>query len=717
MLKPLDEFRDFLYTQYFSDGIKITIGVLLPSLVFFQLGHVEIGMTLSIGAVCCSVVDTPGPWLHRRNAMLITNVLVCFIAILTSLINSNLYVTALEVLVFGFIFSMFAVYGVRATSVGSAALLIMIFNLAPQHSSLSYLEHALLLIGGGLWYFLLSVLFFAIRPHRYAQQTLGECVTEIGKYMRLRANLYDYTFDINETFEKLVEKQVTVNNLQDSVREILFKTRELVKDSTPIGRMLIVVFADMVDLFEQTMASHNDYEVIRKRYKDEGILHDFSFLIKRMSLEIEYIGSCLIHSTVPKKHLVTSEDLEELKRKISILEQKGVQVLLLKKIFINMRHIHNRLDVIYSYFTEKDIKSHSAFSSDYEKFVNHQNFGFRLLKNNLNLESGHFRYALRFSIVAFIGYIIGQSLPDLLGSKVPLGNHGYWVVLTIMVILKPGFSVTKKRNYQRVLGTIIGGTIGGLILYLIPNQDVRFIFMVFFMVICYSTQRIYYFISVITMTPFVLIMFSFVSTLSSQNIIFERVIDTFIGSVIAILSSYILFPSWESFQIKKYMADMLKANSDYLDIIYRKLAGEEISTTNYKLARKSVYVNTANLAAAFQRMLSEPKNKQTKGTETLKFVVLSHVLSSYLANLSIVINDNNEYTAFSADQKKLLNKASYYLKRALAVIGDDEIGKSEEHIKPLSMDLEKANDGLITEQLELITKVSAEIYKVVEQYR
>lgn len=507
-------------------------------------------MTLSIGAVCSSVVDTPGPWTHRRNAMLITNLLVCFIAFLTSLINTNLYITALEVLIFGFIFSMFAVYGVRASSVGSSALLIMIFNLAPQHTSLSYLEHALLLIAGGIWYFLLSMVFFAIRPHRYAQQTLGECVTEIGKYMRLRANLYDNNFDIDETFKQLVDKQVIVNNLQDNVREILFKTRELVKDSTPMGRMLIVVFADMVDLFEQTMASHNDYEIIRKRYKDDNILNDFSFLIKRMSLEIEYIGSCLIHSTVPKKHIVTAEDLDQLIRKVNLLEQKGVQVLLLKKIFINIRHIHNRLDVIYSYFTEKDLKNHSAFSSDYEKFVNRQNFEFKLFKNNLNLESGHFRYALRFSIVAFIGYIIGQSLPDLVGSKVPLGNHGYWVVLTIMVILKPGFSVTKTRNYQRVVGTIIGGITGGLILYLIPNQDVRFIIMVFFMVICYSTQRVYYFISVVTMTPFILIMFSFLSTSSSQNIILERVIDTLIGSVIAIASSYILFPSWESFQIK-----------------------------------------------------------------------------------------------------------------------------------------------------------------------
>src|SRR5690606_33659810 len=141
-------------------------------------------------------------------------------------------------------------------------------------------------------------------------------------------------------------------------------------------------------------------------------------------------------------------------------------------------------------------------------------------------------------------------------------------------------------------------------------------------------------VSVVTMTPFVLIMFSFISTSSSQNIILERVIDTLIGSIIAVISSYILFPNWESFQIRKYMADMLKANADYLDIIYKRLAGENVSMTSYKLARKSVYVNTANLAAAFQRMLSEPKNKQTKETETHKFVVLSHVLSSYLANLS-----------------------------------------------------------------------------------
>ena len=237
--------------------------------------------------------------------------------------------------------------------------------------------------------------------------------------------------------------------------------------------------------------------------------------------------------------------------------------------------------------------------------------------------------------------------------------------------------------------------------------------MVLLMITAYSTQRIYYFISVLSMTPYILIMYSFISSSASESLLLERVLDTLIGSSIAIISSYVLFPNWESYQLRKYMADMLKANNDYLEIIYRRLAGEEISTTNYKLARKAVYVNTANLAAAFQRMLSEPKNKQSKGAEVHKFVVLNHVLSSHLANLSITLNDGNEGT-LDTDQRKLLNKAGYYLKKAHAIVNLEEF-KNEEGVKTLSADLERPSDNLITEQLELITKVSSEIHKVVEQ--
>lgn len=706
MLKPLDNFRNFLYTQYFSDGIKITIGVLLPSLLFFKLGLIEVGLTLSIGAVCSSIADSPGPWIHRRNAMLITNGIASIIAIITGSINHNPIFIGIEILIVCFIFSMFHVYGTRASSVGTAAIFIMILNVDPHHSELRYLELAGLILCGGFWYFLLSMLFSTLLPYRYAQQTLGECIQEIARYMRLRADFYNDKIEVEKIFKNLVDKQVIVHELQDNVREVLFKTRKLVNDSTNAGRLLVVIFADMVDLFEQTMATHHDYEIIRKRYKNHDILPSFALLIHKLSSEIEYIGFCLIHQIEPRKHTLTMQDLDDLKSRLDELENEGVQVLILKKIIINLRHIFTRTNVIFGYFDDETFKNQPKSDiSDRTKFVNHQSFDFKLFRNNLNLQSGTFRYALRLAIVAFIGFMVGNFLP--------VGHHSYWIILTIMVILKPGFSTTKQRNYERVIGTIIGGVSGALILYFIHDENARFILMVLFMIITYSTQRVFYFISVIFVTPFILILFSFIGTTADENIAIERVLDTLIGSGIAFISSYIILPSWESYQIKQYMSDMLKANLKYLESIYAILANDTLTVTEYKLARKEVYVKTANLAAAFQRMLNEPKAKQHRAGEVHKFVVLNHVLSSYLANLSSSLRDNE--LVLNAEQKKFFNKSTFYLKESILYMDDFLSYKEKERVKNQHPTLEKTSDDLITEQLELITKLSADILKVTEK--
>lgn len=706
MLKPLDNFKNFLYTQYFSDGIKITIGVLLPSLLFFKLSMIEVGMTLSIGAVCSSMADAPGPWIHRRNAMLITNTIVALVAIITGLLNNNPTLIGIELLILCFFFSMFHVYGTRASSVGTAAIFIMIINVDSQYSKLNHFEHAGLIFCGGAWYFLLSMLFSTLRPYRYAQQTLGECIQEIAGYMRLRANFYNEKIAVNDIFKDLVDKQVTVHELQDNVREVLFKTRKLINDSTNAGRLLIVIFADMVDLFEQTMATHHDYEIIRKRFKNYDILPGFALLIHKLSIEIEYIGFCLIHQIEPRKHALSMKDLDELKLKLDELEKQGVQVLVLKKIIINLRHIYTRTNVIYGYFDDESSKHQPKSTiTDRTKFVSHQSFDFKILRNNLNLESTTFRFALRLAIVCFIGYLVGNLLP--------VGHHSYWIILTIMVILRPGFSTTKQRNYERAIGTIIGGISGALILYFIRDENARFIIMVLFMIITYSTQRVFYFVSVIFMTPFIIIVFSFIGTSADENVAIERVLDTLIGSGIAFISSYIILPSWESYQLKTYMSDILKANFKYLESIYARLGSNELTLTEYKLARKEVYVKTANLAAAFQRMLNEPKTKQHKAAEVHKFVVLNHVLSSYLANLSSSLNDNE--LVLNTEQKRFFNKSTFYLKESISYIDDLLTYKEEERTKIQHPSLEKASDDLVTEQLELIAKLSADILKVTEK--
>lgn len=703
MTKPLDDFKNFIYTQYFSDGIKVTLGVLLPSLIFFQLDRLEIGITLSLGALCVSIADSPGPWLHRKNGMIYTNLFIFLTAIITALLNTHDFLLAIEIFVLSFIFSMFNVYGSRAASVGTAALLVMILNINPDKSSLKLLEHGYLIMAGGVWYFLLSTLFSTLRPYRYAQQTLGECIEEISKYMRLRSRFYDVDFDINENFRDLVKQQVKVNEQLDNTREALFKTRKLLNESTNAGRLMIMIFVDMVDLFEQTMATQNDYETIRKKFGHLDILPAYADIIECLATEINYIGFCLVHQEKPQRQSITIHDLDALKAKVDALEQAGESVFILKRILINLRNIFSRTNDILKYFEKQtqDLKS-DATPLELSRFVNHQKFDLRLFRDNLNLKSSVFKFSLRLAIVSIIGFYVGKLFA--------LGHHSYWILLTILVIMKPGFSGTKQRNYERVLGTVIGGVIGALILMWVHDETIKFLLLLFFMIMTYSFIRIQYLVSVIFMTPFILILFSFINVNTATTIAGERIIDTLIGSILAIVFSYFILPDWESAQLKNHFSKMIKANLSYLEHIVMRQSLLPINETEYKLARKEVYVTSANLAAAFQRMMNEPKNKQQSMDEILKFVVLNHTLSSYLANLSTSFKDGG--FAIDNQQLKLIRKSRFYLEEAFKKVNANEGSTNNKLHIHLS---DQPADRHITEQLELIHKISFEINKIAQQ--
>src|SRR3569833_2894976 len=85
------------------------------------------------------------------------------------------------------------------------------------------------------------------------------------------------------------------------------------------------------------------------------------------------------------------------------------------------------------------------------------------------------------------------------------------------------------------------------------------------------------------------------------------------------------------------MRGLLKANVSYMKKIVEALSGHYISMLEYKLARKDVYLNSANLSAAFQRMLSEPKSKQGSKTQIHQFVVLNHILFSNIATIATTL--------------------------------------------------------------------------------
>ena len=699
-MEKTEQLRFFLFGQNFADGIRITLEIITPALVFAYFGHLEIGYVVSIGALCVSISDGPGPVVHKRNGMLYTNVFIFLMALLTGYLNSHVLSMGILILVATFVFSMFSVYGSRAASIGTAALLIMILRMAKDVPADEVFTQSVLVLAGGIWYMAVALLFYKLTPYRPAQRALGDCINETAEYLLIKSELYNTKSDLDEEYRKLLNQQVIVNEKQNTVRELLFKNRALLKESTHYGRVLVLTFTYVVDLFENIMATWYDYSSLRKKYGSTGILEDVDGIIKRIAIQMKDIAQAIHSNTSYNKEFDTIGALDELKIKIDNLQEQG-STFMLKKILVNIRNLSEQVDEILKYF-EEDLSGKKQFRSekDYSRFVTHQQINGTIFKNNLTMESSIFRHSLRVMITCGVGFIISKMITT--------GHHSYWILMTIIIILKPGFSLTKERNFDRLIGTIGGGIIGLLIIGFIPDQNILFGFIIFFMLGTYTFVRLNYIVMVIFLTPYVLILFHFLG-LGAVDIASERLADTAIASLLAFLASNFLFPHWESRNIQKNMSGVLNANIHYLKKLRDIFLGIDISTLEYKLVRKELFVATANLSAALHRMLSEPKSKQLHRKEIYEFVVLNHVLSSNIASLAAPFFETQQRV--SREIISRVKRITEVLEQSLKKI-DPTTLPEDTKLLPESPPVIQETDADLKEQLLFIQKVSEDIDKL-----
>ncbi|MGF1925713.1 MAG: FUSC family membrane protein, partial [Bacteroidia bacterium] len=560
--KPIRNIHDFLLSTYFADGLRITFGVLCPSLILAQFGMLQYGMTLSLGALCISVVDSPGPIVHRRNAMVITTGLIVIISLLVGITNKNIYFTGVLLVACSFIFSMLFLYGARAAAIGTSVLLIMVLSIDDVRPWKEVASYSALILCGSVWYTLLSYLVYRIRPYRLVQQMLSDSIHEVSVFLRAKAKFYHEGIDHEKNYAELLQLQVLVHEKQDEVREVLFKTREIVRESTPQGRFLLLVFVDMVDLFEQIMSTYYNYKQLHKQFDEVGILKHYEEVINKLADSLEDIAFALKTGGSPHLSHGLLSDIDKLKQEILILENNKTDkvyntlgLIALKNIEVNIENILGRVKTIQGYFNEKEKKKIKRNDIDVNKFVTRQSFDIKLFRENLSLHSTTFRHSLRVAIVMLIGFVVAKTLAF---------EHSYWILLTILVISKPGYTLTKQRNYQRLIGTIAGAVIGMGILVYVKDKDALFFILLICMIGSYSFQRKNYVVSVLFMTPYILVLFDFLG-MGSLSVARERIYDTMIGSGIALLASYSLFPNWEHEKLKEAMVAIIKANMSYFE--------------------------------------------------------------------------------------------------------------------------------------------------------
>ena len=638
----------FLFSHHLYSGVRRATGILLPiTLLGGVFGWYASGLIATFGALCVAFIDQPGPHEHRAREMLGGTVLSTLTVTLTGLASSDPLLSWVVVMAQCFAFSMLAVYGKKGGQIGFACLLLMTVTL---HNALSTQEvwiHALTSLGGGLFYTLFSYSVSRAMQLREKEQALSVALFATADYIARRADMYDLDRDLEENYRKLIVCQSDMTDKHQAARDMVLRgliTKQAQTDSSRV--MLWNLFVEMIALLDLLVATRTDYAFLRQKLKGSDTLLFMRDALHKMASDLERIALAVARENTATQRSSVKAELRALEFEIQQMQTEGLAQRdpeLYSLCIEILRRLRNSAKIIDRMILATRRDSHAQLldavkiDRSLTQFLSRQQFRPRLITSNLRLDSPFCRYALRVTLAAGIALALSALIPA-------LARQGYWILLTVLIIMKPGFALTRQRNSWRLLGTLIGCGLAFALLYTTQHETWLFAAMVLSTIIGGSLLQINYLVASIFNTNAVLLAFNFLDP-GATTIIADRALDTLLGSIIAFACSYVL-PWWEAQFMPSLMRAAISANREYLRAALAQIQAHKTKASefevkradfNLRLARKNVHVALANFAEAFYRMMLEPKSRQWHVIELNNIVIQNHMLSSQISAVATVL--------------------------------------------------------------------------------
>ncbi|UUM22043.1 FUSC family membrane protein [Mycoavidus sp. SF9855] len=636
------QIKKFLYSQYFYGGLRIAFGISLPAVLMLALFHDRaLGFTIATGALGVCAVDKPGPLKHKHNDMLLCSLLGFLAAFATGIATGASLPLWLTIAPLSFALSMLVVYGDKWLQISFATLFMMIATLGNHFTVLEALMNAAWLLLGGLWYTYWSTLVNRWQAERIEQQSIAESMFATAEYLRARADFYKLNNDLDECHRQLVLKQIAAIDKHDVARGIVLRNLPVLRAGHLDVRrtMLFNLFINIVDLHETVVAAHVDYTLMRTVFADSDVLIFFHDFLRKCARDLENIGLAVSQNSASQQLVTLKTELRALefeidvKRKKAFPAQEPEAYAMLVAAFRRVWSVSRLLDKMHRNTRSDNPQPTTELQLDkaLQHFLQRQHVPLRQIFSNLKIASPSFRHALRVSIAVALGLWIGTLLPL---------TNAYWICLTIVIIMKPGFSLTKQRNTQRLIGTVIGCAASVALILLVKSPVTLLLVMFTCMVMSYSLVLFNYTASVVFTSSYVLLLYHLLAP-EGMRLIGERALDTAIGGAIALGISH-LFPYWEYRVMKPLVKEMIASMRQYFDAIC--MGASKTAATNAlpaspaisndfrcRLARKNTQIAFANLGNAFARMMLEPKAQQKFVAEINDLLIQSHTLASQMA--------------------------------------------------------------------------------------
>jgi len=618
--------RTFIYSHYFYLGLRVAIGLVGLALLTQEISDSATAMTVCIGALCTTLMDMPSPLRHKFNEMLASVLLCSAVTLLISLCGPVQWLLMTVLVLVSFLASMMVVYGKKSMPLQLAALFIMTMSMEHQMTWRQSFHHAGLFMLGGLIYLAYAMAIAWVLRHRIKQQVLAEALFELAAYIDIKADFYDTRFNLTEQFNKLVRHQSILADRQQASRDLILRSHKNSKDA-----IVVQVHVCMLDLYELILSTHTDYALLRQHLADSDVLKSLHDLAYKAARDIESVAYAVTRKRASYAQISYDKEWADIEAEIARLHAKGDGAL---EALATLRAQRNKIRAILKMIAELHLATQKVYAdvpfwsgADMAPFLSQQKYELKTLLSNLRLDSPVFRFALRVSMAISVGLLIGHWLP--------YAAHSYWIVLTIVIILRPTFSMTRQRRADRIIGTIIGCVVTAIVIRFVHSNIV--LMAILFLSIVATPTFIYlrYRYTAIAVSLMILLQMHLVAP-SNPNLVSERLIDTLIGAAVATVFSFVL-ANWEYQSLPRLVRQVLNVNLSYMQASFALLQGKCFDDFAYRIERKRLMDSLAALSSALVRMLDEPASKQRAVEDINLFIVQNYLLVAHVAALRSIL--------------------------------------------------------------------------------
>ncbi len=644
----------------FSYSLRVLIAFAGSMALSWQQGRMELLIPLFLGIIASALAETDDSWQGRLQALLAT--LACFAAaaFAVELLFPYPWLFVAALALSAFALTMLGALGERYGTIASATLILSIYTMigVDQRGGevVDLWREPLLLVAGAAWYGLLSVLWQALFSQQPVQQALARVFRELGMYLRLKAALFEplRELDVEARRLALAQQNGKLVSALNAAKEIILHRVGKGRPSPQLNRYLKLYFLAQ-DIHERASSSHYPYNALAEAFFHSDVLFRCQLLLQQQGKACRALAQAIELRQPFAYQQASAQALADLEASLAHLQaQHNPQWRGLLRSLRALANNLTNLEQLLGAARNPDALADEQDSTLHDRAPHSLREVGERLRQQLTPTSLLFRHALRLAVALAAGYGVLHWIHP---------TQGYWILLTTVFVCQPSYGATRTKLVQRIAGTVLGLLAGWALFDLFPGAVVQSLIAVAAGVVFFASRSTRYTLATAAITLMVLFCFNQVG--NGYGLIWPRLVDTLLGSLIAGLAVFLILPDWQGRRLPSVVANTLSCHARYLRQIIQQYASGKRDDLAYRLARRNAHNADAALAASLANMLLEPGHFRREADVGFRCLVLSHTLLSYLSALGA------HRAALPAELRGgLIEHAADYLAESLEAIAE-----------------------------------------------